>query len=178
MRATRKFSIHVLLVLIVMMSAVGCKSSKKATEAAAQEKARQEQESIRNAEAAKRQAEAAAEQARLAAEEARRQAQAASTPSVDTRTRVTQYFEAISQSSSDASANKSIDEALLLFASHDTPVLIVINEYGTQKDYDRPTNIRDYLNYLKDQKKNMNSISEVKVDNTTGKITELELRKN
>ena len=93
------------------------------------------------------------------------------------RSKLNQYFEAISNSSSVASANSSINEALALFASPETPVLIVISESGGMKDYDRPTTIKDYLNYLKDQRKNINSISDVKSDGA-GKITELELRKN
>ena len=74
-------------------------------------------------------------------------------------------------------AINQINEALSLFASPDTPVLIVISESGGQKDYDRPTTIKNYLNYLKDQKKNINKISDVKYDGS-GKITELELKKN
>jgi hypothetical protein len=88
-----------------------------------------------------------------------------------------QYFSAIASSGNANAANSSINEALTLFASPETPVLIVISEEGGQKDYDRPTTIREYLNYLKDQKKNMNSISNLQIDNS-GKITEVELRKN
>jgi len=55
-------------------------------------------------------------------------------------------------------------------------VLIVISEENGQKDYDRPTTIRDYLNYLKDQKKNFNKISNIQFDGS-GRITELELTK-
>ena len=53
----------------------------------------------------------------------------------------------------------------------------MISESNGQKDYDRPTTIRDYLNYLKDQKKNMNQISNLQFD-SAGKITEMELKKN
>lgn len=84
------------------------------------------------------------------------------------------YFSAIANSSSLASANSSISEALGLFASKDTPVLIVISEENGQKDYDKPTTIGDYLNYLKDQKKSINKISQLQFDNA-GKITEVEL---
>ena len=79
--------------------------------------------------------------------------------------------------SSVAAANGSINEALTLFASKDTPVLIVISEANGQKDYDRPTTIGEYLNYLKDQKKNINKISHLEFD-ASGKITEVELVKN
>ncbi len=86
------------------------------------------------------------------------------------------YFNAIANSSSNiAKANSNINEAKSMFASADVPVLIIINEStdGT-KDYDEPTNILDYMNYLKDQGKNLNDIYEVKT-NAKGRITELEL---
>lgn len=161
------------LIVVVMLAAFGCKSKKKAMEASNAEKAKMEQEAAlrkqQEEEARKREAEETARRE----EEARRNEAATSTP----RARLGQYFNAISQSRNVASANSSINEALTMFASPDTPVLIVISESGGVKDYDRPTTIRDYLNYLKDQKKNINSISDVKVDGS-GKITELELRKN
>ncbi len=172
----RNSSTLIMLVFVVLLSVVGCKSKKKAMEAAAAaEKARIEQEA-----AAKKQQEEAAAKAKAEEERAKREAEEreranakASTPAV----RLGEYFAAISNSSNTASANSSINEALALFASPDTPVLIVISESGGQKDYDRPTTIRNYLNYLKDQKKNINAISDVKYD-SSGKITELELKKN
>jgi hypothetical protein len=91
--------------------------------------------------------------------------------------RLSQYFEAIANANNVTSANTSIDEALYMFSSSTAPVLIVISEEGGQKDYDRPTSIRAYLNYLKDQKKNINRIDHLKLDES-GKITEVELRKN
>jgi hypothetical protein len=172
----RNSSTLIMLVFVVLLSVVGCKSKKKAMEAsAAAEKARIEQEA-----AAKKQQEEAAARAKAEEERAKREAEEreranakASTPAV----RLGEYFEAISSSGNTASANSSINEALALFASPDTPVLIVISESGGQKDYDRPTTIKNYLNYLKDQKKNINKISDVKYDDA-GKITELELKKN
>ena len=44
------------------------------------------------------------------------------------------------------------------------------------KDYDRPTTARKYLEYLKDQKKNLNEIGEIEYDED-GKIKLLELIK-
>lgn len=90
--------------------------------------------------------------------------------------KLTDYFSAIANAPTTTSANRSINEALTMFASPDTPVLIVISESGGMKDYDRPTTIREYLNYLKDQKKNINAISSIQTDGS-GKITELELKK-
>jgi regulator of protease activity HflC (stomatin/prohibitin superfamily) len=172
----RNSSTLIMLVFVVLLSVVGCKSKKKAMEAsAAAERARIEQEA-----AAKKQQEEAAAKAKAEEERAKREAEEreranakASTPAV----RLGEYFAAISSSGNTASANSSINEALALFASPDTPVLIVISESGGQKDYDRPTTIKNYLNYLKDQKKNINAISDVKYD-SSGKITELELKKN
>ncbi len=90
--------------------------------------------------------------------------------------RLDNYFNAIANSSSNtAKANGNINEAKSMFASPDVPVLIIISEStdGT-KDYDEPTNILDYMNYLKDQGKNLNDIYKVKT-NDRGRITELEL---
>jgi len=86
------------------------------------------------------------------------------------------YFRAIANAPSVASANRSIEEALNLFDSDDALVLIVINNSGGKKDYDRPTTIKEYLNYLKDQKKNINRVGTLKL-NSSDKITELELIK-
>lgn len=163
-----------LLVLVFMISAFGCQSKKKAMEASylASEKARIEHEDAqrkeRDAEAARKEAE----------EEARRKAEALSNEPTNEaiNTRVNNYFEATAQASTVAAANATIADALTLFASPETPVLIIISEEGGQKDYDRPTTISEYLNYIKDQKKNSNRISHVKVDNV-GKIIEVEVRK-
>ncbi|MBS9523152.1 nucleoid-structuring protein H-NS [Litoribacter ruber] len=86
------------------------------------------------------------------------------------------YFNSIANSSNVNSANSSIQEALSMFANQQTPVLIVIYEENGMKDYDEPTTIEKYLNYLKDTKKNLNFISDVRVDNN-GRVTELELRR-
>lgn len=160
-----------MIALMVLFTAFGCKSKKKAMAAEAAEKARLEQEA-----ALKRQQEA--EEARLKDEEekerARREAESRTSAKY---TILGQYFQAISSANDVNAANNSISEALTMFASPDTPVLIVISESNGEKDYDRPTTIRQYLNYLKDQKKDVNRISELKFDDN-GKITEVELKKN
>ncbi len=86
------------------------------------------------------------------------------------------YFNMIANSSNLATSNRYINEALGQFASEDTPVLIIISKSGNTVDYDRPTTIRRYLEYLKDQKVNRNKIENVVYD-ANGKITELELIK-
>ncbi|WP_276373449.1 nucleoid-structuring protein H-NS [Chryseolinea sp. H1M3-3] len=170
-RNTSRFIMLALLV-VLMATAGGCKSKKKAAEAAAAaEKARMEQEAAalkkQQEEEARRQREADEEAARRAAEDAKKK---------NPQSQLEQYFGAISNSSNEASANSSINEALSMFASPDTPVLIVIHEAGGQKDYDRPTTIRNYLHYLKDQKKQADKIGNLQFDNA-GKITEVELVK-
>ena len=72
-------------------------------------------------------------------------------------------------------ANATITSALQLFASPEVPVLIIISESNGVKDYDRPTNIKDYLNFVKDQKR-FDKINKVEYD-ANGKITFLEMRK-
>lgn len=173
MNVIRNSSRVVMWLFVLMICFTGCKSKKKAAEAAraAEERARMEQEAkLRSEEEQKRKE---AEEAARREAEARQNEMAANAP----KAKLNQYFESIAGSGNVASANSSISEALTLFASPDTPVLIVISEEGGQKDYDRPTTIRQYLNYLKDTKNNANSISNLQFDGS-GKITELELRKN
>lgn len=174
MNVIRNSSKVVMWILVLMICFTGCKSKKKAAEAAraAEERARIEQEAKLRSEEEEQRKKDAEEAARRDAE-ARQQEALASAP----KARLTQYFQSIARSGNTASANSSINEALGLFASPDTPVLIVISEENGQKDYDRPTTIRQYLNYLKDTKNNANSISNLQFD-SGGKITEVELRKN
>jgi hypothetical protein len=174
MNVIRNSSKVVMWLLVLMICFTGCKSKKKAAEAAraAEERARMEQEAKLRSEEEQKKKEAE-EAARREAEAARQREMAANEP----KAKLNQYFESISRSGNTASANGSINEALSLFASPDTPVLIVISEENGQKDYDRPTTIRQYLNYLKDTKNNANSISNLQFDNS-GKITEVELKKN
>ncbi len=170
-RISTRISMWALVIMLVVAGA-SCKSKKSAmavTDPAA-EKAKMEQEAAlrkqQEAEALRKQE--MEEQARR--EEARRKA-------AEPYQKLENYFAAISSSNNLAAANSSIKEALTLFASKDTPVLIVISESNGQKDYDRPTTIGEYLNYLKDQKKNINKINQLQFDDS-GKITEVELIKN
>jgi len=90
--------------------------------------------------------------------------------------RLNNYFGAIATASSLNSANASIQEALTMFSTSEAPVLIVIYKAGSQPDYDEPTTISKYLNYLKDTKNN-NALVEEAVYDTNGKIKELVLKK-
>ncbi|WP_073573172.1 nucleoid-structuring protein H-NS [Algoriphagus zhangzhouensis] len=85
-------------------------------------------------------------------------------------------FNSVAGASSTAMANQSIEQTLAMFSNQDTPVLIVIHEENGIKDYDEPTTIRKYLEYLKDTKKNLNYISDIRLD-ANGKVSELELRR-
>jgi hypothetical protein len=86
-------------------------------------------------------------------------------------------FSSIASATSVSQANMLIADALKLFASPETPVLIIIAKSGDQVDYDRPTTIKNYLNYLKDTKNNINKVEKISFDNA-GKIKELELVKS
>ena len=85
-------------------------------------------------------------------------------------------FNTIANASSVSQANRAISETLAMFESPNVPVLIIIKQNAGFNDYDRPTTIENYLNYLKDQKKATEKIHEIKY-NANGKINELELIK-
>jgi len=110
--------------------------------------------------------------------EERRQAEARNaSKSGDPRyIKLTESFNVISHAASVDMANQKILEVLPLFINPDVPVLIVISQNGSAKDYDRPTTIKRYLEYLKDQKRNINQVDNMVFD-ANGKITELELIK-
>lgn len=171
-------SSKLVMLALVIISAFACQSKKKAMQAsnAAAEKAKIEREAADRKLLAEEQARKA-EEDKAKREAEQRLKESESNNSNSPTVKLDQYFSAISSSSNVASANNSINEALTLFASPETPVFIVISDSGGIKDYDKPTTIKDYLNYMKDQKKNINSISNLKTD-SQGKITELELRKN
>jgi hypothetical protein len=82
----------------------------------------------------------------------------------------------IAISSSTEAANNQIKTILTEFATPDVPVLIIISNAGGFNDYDRPTTISKFLNYLKDKQQYNYKVDMVKRD-TLGKIIELELIK-
>src|SRR5690554_2268445 len=86
------------------------------------------------------------------------------------------YFNAIANASNVQSANSTIQETQSMFSNQNTPVLIVIHEENGVKDYDEPTTINHYLNYLKDTKQNLNFISDIRLDGS-GRVSELQLRR-
>ncbi len=152
----------VLLAFVLLIVAVGCKSGKKAA-------------AITNVAPEKTKPEPIA--TKPSRSEAEEQGKFDAMKEDTYKGRLLQYFDAIANADNVISANNSIDEALTLFTTSQAPVLIVISQQGGDKDYDRPTTIRAYLNYLKDQKKNINRIESLKLDEF-GKITEVELIKS
>jgi len=85
-------------------------------------------------------------------------------------------FNSIANASNVNAANQSIQQTMAMFSNQETPVLIVIHEENGIKDYDEPTTIKKYLEYLKDTKKNLNYIVDIRLD-ANGKVSELELRR-
>jgi hypothetical protein len=83
-------------------------------------------------------------------------------------------FGSIAAAASVDQANAIISTALSQFATPDIPVLIIISQAGGFNDYDRPTTITKFLNYLKDKKQYKYKVESVKRDGL-GKITEMEL---
>jgi len=83
-------------------------------------------------------------------------------------------FRSIAGAGSFDASNRQIDAALQQFASPDVPLLIIISQAGGINDYDRPTTISKFLNYLKDKKAYKYKVESVKRDGL-GKITEIEL---
>jgi hypothetical protein len=82
----------------------------------------------------------------------------------------------IARSGDVVDANRRIEETLRLFSSPEVPVLIVIAQEGSLKDYDRPTTIKRYLEYLKDTGNEPDVLSHVTMDNR-GLISEVEFIK-
>jgi hypothetical protein len=95
---------------------------------------------------------------------------------VEFRQSILEHFRAVATAYSFSDANLLIARALKLYASTDVPVLIIVSEENGVKDYDRPTTIKKYLEYIKDVRKFDKGIESFILDNN-GKITEIELIK-
>lgn len=75
------------------------------------------------------------------------------------KNQIENFFREIQLSRTPADADRLINDCLLKFENDDIPVLILISQEGNEKDYDKPTTIRKYLEYLKDNR--------IKTDNTS-----------
>ncbi len=158
----KKEIIHIILTLLIISAFTGifsCKSSKKMTEAS-KTGTKTETKETKTGETVKTE----------------EQAKETTVTETSANAKIENIFSAIASSTSTESANAKISEALTLFASQDVPVIIAFYKENGVKDYDEPTTISKYLNYIKDQKKSPNKIENV-VYNTQGKIEEIELIK-
>jgi len=102
-----------------------------------------------------------------------------SAENVPMKTQLENNFQAIADAGKSGNLTQAanlIKSTLPLFASEDTPVLIIIAREGDIVDYDKPTTIKRYLDFLKDQKANRNAVDSYTLDNN-GKIKELDLIK-
>ncbi|MEI6457057.1 MAG: hypothetical protein WCO93_12270 [bacterium] len=95
------------------------------------------------------------------------------------KTQLENSFQTIASSAKSgnlAQADNTIKNTLQYFSSPDAVVLIIISREGNMVDYDKPTTIQRYLNYLKDQKVSRNAIDAIQMD-ANGKIKSLDLIK-
>lgn len=152
------------MIACMILSTPACKSSKKATKAKAENEARLAKE--REEEEKKKEVE------RKQKEEAEAREKAKKEP----YTKLDNYFQQIAGAQNVNDANKAIDEAVKLCNSGDTPLLIIISKSGNEIDYDKPSTIKKYSEYLKDQKNNPNKIERLDMD-ANGKINKIVLTK-
>lgn len=90
--------------------------------------------------------------------------------------RLRNIFQEVASARSNSDANYRIREAMSMFASPQTPVLIIISREGSMIDYDEPTTIEKYLQYLKDTNSKPAAVENLAFD-ANGKIKEVELIK-
>jgi hypothetical protein len=93
------------------------------------------------------------------------------------KVRLNEYFNAIANADNATSADAIISKALAMFVSSTTPVLMEIPDQNGKSNYDKPTTILAYFNYVKTLKKNLDDIKNLKMDKN-GKIIEVELTKS
>ena len=105
-----------------------------------------------------------------------REANAANLPMEQQLERSFREIAAAGQANNAGMANQKINETLNYFTSPNALVLIIISRSGDIVDYDEPTTIDKYLNYLKDVGQSRNRVDKV-ILGPGGKIKELELIK-
>ena len=91
------------------------------------------------------------------------------------KTLLADNFTKIMNASSYAEADAIIKETLEKFSSPAAPVLVILYQSGEDVDYDKPTTIKDYLNYLKLQKKSNATIYKLYYDENH-KIKSMDLK--
>lgn len=171
----KKLGQYMLMVLIVfaVMGETACKTKKAVVD---DSKARLEREA-REKELADKKKKEEEERLRLLAEEkAKKETEEKERAKRAPYEKLESYFSKIATANKAEDANKLITEAQDMFSSLSTPVLIIIYNQAGTKDYDKPSDINKYLNFLKDQKKNLNKVDDLQFD-SNGKITEVTLNK-
>jgi hypothetical protein len=97
--------------------------------------------------------------------------------SVPLKNQLENNFQAIADASKSGNSNEVMSltrNTLQFFSSDDATVLIIISKEGP--DYDKPTNIKLYLEFLRDRKASLNAVDSYMLD-SNGKIKELDLIK-
>jgi len=168
-----RYSIFAIFCLTIL-SESACKTTKKVT--IDDSKARLEREAREKALADKKKKEEEERLRQEAEEKARKEAEEKERAKRAPYEKLEGYFSKIAATSKPEEANTIIAEAQQMFLSPSSPVLILIYKQGETKDYDKPSDISKYLNFLKDQKKNLNKIDNLEFD-SNGKITEVTLIK-
>ena len=103
-----------------------------------------------------------------------------STTNLPIKTQIWNAFQGIADAAKTGNltqADNTIKNTLQYFSSADALVLIIISKEDGIVDYDKPTTIGRYLQFIKDQKSNRNAIDAMQLDGN-GKIKELDLIKN
>lgn len=147
----------------IVVAGAGCKSHKAAT-------------SSTSADADAKADAAAKKKAAQEAAAAKAAADAQAAAKREPYDRMEKYFHQIANAGNAANANQVIATALQSFPSSDLPVLIIIYRSGSTVDYDQPTTITNYLNYIKDQKMSPNAVDHIELD-SNGKINKIVLIK-
>jgi hypothetical protein len=102
-----------------------------------------------------------------------------STANVPLKDQIENAFQGIANASKSGDISKAsqiIKNTMPLFTGDDATVLIIISREGSIVDYDKPTTIKRYIDFVKDQKASKNAVDSYMLD-TNGKIKELDLIK-
>jgi len=98
---------------------------------------------------------------------------------VPLKNQIENAFQGIADASKAGNAsqvNSLTQKTLQLFSSDDATVLIIISREGSIVDYDKPTTIKRYLEFVRDQKASRNAVDNYRLD-SAGKIKDLDLIK-
>ena len=98
---------------------------------------------------------------------------------VPLKNQIENAFQGIADASRSGNASQVMSltrNTLQLFSSEDATVLIIISKEGSIVDYDKPTTIKRYLEFVRDQKASRNEVDTYQLDRE-GKIKELDLIK-